>query len=266
MHLLPDATRRRAARARLSADRLARLAEVPVCAAGRAEGRIVTVAVRPPASSEASERPDALRAYLNPWWSTLQRLGLPATILASGWSGIQQRTVETPLIHCEPVRPGRRHIFHERHFLVRDYLRRIDDPMVFVTDGADVAFKSDPFEFVRAAGDSRRLFIGREKHRILFCRCVRRELLRQFGRVPFPLRPVLNPGILGGRREIVLEALDRICETIESLGERLAGSDMGIVNRAVHSAFAPRELECGLPLHSRFKGWEFDAPAAILHK
>ncbi len=149
---------------------------------------------------------------------------------------------------------------------MRDYLLGTSVPWVFITDGSDVAFKRDPFELVRASGSERRLFIGRERHRILFCRCVRREMQQQFGRVWYPLRPVLNPGILGGRREVVLEALQHILRLIEEQGDRLNGSDMCLVNRAIHSAFAPDELVTGRPLHSRFKGWEFDTDAAILHK
>ena len=88
----------------------------------------------------------------------------------------------------------------------------------------------------------------------------------QFGRVYFPFRPVLNPGILGGARQMVIRALDQITAMIECLDGRLAGSDMCIVNRALYESFAPGEIFTGPPLHSRFKGWEFETTAAILHK
>lgn len=257
---------RRASRARLAAARLRRLADVPVRPATSVAGRVITVAVRPPTLLPDRSAPDDLRNYLAPWWTTLDRLGLCGTVLCGGFTAEQTARIATPRIQPVEVAPGARHIFFERHFLVRDFLRSIDDPWVFITDGSDVAFKRDPFDLVREAGERRRLFIGREQHRILFCRCVRREMLRQFGRLWFPLRPVLNPGILGGRREVVLEALDRLTALIESAGDRLVGSDMCFVNRAVHQAFAPRDLFTGYPLHSRFKGWEFDTSAAILHK
>jgi hypothetical protein len=255
---------RRAARADFAARQLSRLAEVPVRPASGATGRILTVAVRPNAPPSAA--PAALQEYIQPWWKTVDQLRLPGTVLVSGWSDAARRTVETQCIETVEVPPGPRHIFFERHFLVRDFLHRCNDEYVCITDGSDVAFKRDPFVKMRAADGERRLFIGRERRRILFCRCVRREMRRQFGRVWFPLRPVLNPGILGGRREVVMTALDRVCELIEAAGARLLTSDMCFVNRAIHAAFAPHELVTGEPLHSRFKGWEFDTTAAILHK
>ena len=267
MHL--TSTARRTARVERMATRLARLASVDAQPAAVTDGRIITVAVRQPvaASGPTSAAPNAtLLNYIRPWWSTIERIGLRGTVLVDGWSEESLAGVATDRIELVPVSPGSRHIFHERHFLVREFLSSIDDPYVFITDGSDVAFRRDPFTLVRAAGAQRRLFVGREKHRILFCKCVRQEMRRQFGKVWHPLRPVLNPGILGGRREFVLEALDRICELIDSLGSNIVTSDMCIVNRALHSSFRPDELVTGLPLHSRFKGWEFDTTAAILHK
>jgi len=248
------------------ATRLARLANVRVQPAAEPEGRIITVAVRKPSATSSPTSTAALLDYIRPWWSTIERIGLRGTVLVSGWSPESFDGVATDRIDLVSVTPGPRHIFHERHFLVREFLRTIDDPYVFITDGSDVAFKRDPLALVRAAGTKRRLFVGREKHRILFCKCVRQEMRRQFGKVWHPLRPVLNPGIVGGRREIVLEALDRICELIDALGSNVVASDMCIVNRALHSSFHPDELVTGFPLHSRFKGWEFETDAAILHK
>ena len=265
--MLPTTTARRESRAHRAAGRLARLAEVDVQPTRVAEGRVITVAVRRPDPAGALDADDQrLLNYIRPWWTTVQRVGLRGTVLVSGWSAAAVTAIETPQIDVVPVAPGSRHIFHERHFLVRQYLRSINDQYVLITDGSDVAFKRDPFDLVRASGLQRRLFVGREKHRILFCRCVRREMRQQFGRIWFPLRPVLNPGILGGRREVVIEALDRVCELIDALSDRVVASDMCIVNRAIHGAFAPHELVTGEPLHSRFKGWEFETTAAILHK
>ncbi len=261
------ASARRAARARKMASHLRKLATVDVQPTPSAAGLIITVAVRKPAADPTQQAGKAgLLEYIRPWWSTIERIGLRGTVLVSGWSVEDLSAIETERIRTVSVRPGSRHIFHERHFLVRQYLTTIDDPYVFVTDGSDIAFKRDPFELVKAAGRERRLFVGREKHRILFCKCVRQEMKRQFGKIWYPFRPVLNPGILGGRREIVLEALDCICRLIDSLGRQIVASDMCIINRALYSTFARHELVTGYPLHSRFKGWEFETTAAILHK
>jgi hypothetical protein len=257
---------RRASRDQWVANRIARLSDVNVRPVREAVGRVITVAVRKPTNTTPDIAADALQQYIRPWWTTVNRIGLRGTVLVSGWPDECVRAVHTPLVDTVAVSPGPRHIFFERHRLVREFLSGCSDPLVFVTDGSDVAFKSDPFELVREAGSKRKLFIGSETHRILFCRCVRREMWRQFGKLWFPLRPVLNPGILGGRREVVIEALDRICEVIDSLGTGVTATDMSSVNRAIHAAFTPDELVTGQPLHSRFKGWEYESAAAILHK
>jgi hypothetical protein len=244
------------------AQRLAQLAEVRTEPAVRSCGRVITVVLRSP----DDERPFDLLQYIRPWWTTVNRVGLRATVLYSGLSQADVRAATTQHVGFVEVAPGARHVFHERHFLVREHLRTISEPAVFITDASDVSFKRDPFSLALAAGEGRRLFIGREKRRIATCKCIRREMRRQFGRVYFPWRPVLNPGIFGGRIETVLEALDAITRVIEEWGDRLTGSDMCLVNRAVYETFRPEEIVTGLPLHSRFKGWEFDTSAAILHK
>lgn len=263
--LLLSRDARREWRARRMAERMRQLADVTVeCrpADRTTAGRVLTVV----ACSAAGAASFDLLSYIRPWWSTVQRLGLRGTVLYSGLNAEAVAAATTPLIEFVPVTPGPRHIFHERHVLLRDYLRRCDDPAVFITDASDVAFKRNPFPLVYAQGGRRALFIGREPHRIAFCRCVRSEMARQFGRVYHAWKPVLNPGILGGERTVVLEALDCIVELTASAGASPAASDMCFVNRAIHDAFAADELVTGLPLHSRFKKWEFETSAAILHK
>lgn len=263
MFLLASASRQ-AFRRRQMAERLGQLADVQTERATSQAGRVITVVVRRPAAGAGPDQFNLLQ-YIRPWWTTINKIGLRGTVLYSGLNDDQVAAATTEHIDFVPVDPGPKHIFHERHFLVRDFVRSIDDPYIVVTDASDVAFKRDPFPLMRRPSPET-LFVGREKRRIGWSRCLRNEMRQQFGRLHFPFRPVLNPGILGGSRETVLRALDEITGMIIRFDGHLAGSDMSIVNRTLYESFSTDDIVTGEPLHSRFKGWEFHTGAAILHK
>lgn len=258
---------RQARRERLMAERLRRLAEVATEPATAWHGRIITVVTRTPKPGQSAQDDKFnLLDYIRPWWTTVNKVGLRGTILYSGIRPEQVAAATTPLVDLVEIHPGGRHVFHERHFLIREFLRSIDDPYIFLTDASDVAFKRDPFPIVLSRRGKSTLFVGREKRRIIGSKCIRNEMRQQFGQVLFPFRPVLNPGILGGSREAVLRALDRVTNLILEYDGRLIASDMCLFNRALYESFLQDEIFTGLPLHSVFKGWEFDTSAAILHK
>ncbi|AMV21488.1 hypothetical protein [Planctomyces sp. SH-PL14] len=238
---------------------LDRLAEVQTIATDRQRGRVITVAFKSPGATFR------MLDYLRPWWNTINRIGLRGTVLCSGVPDAEMREITTDCVDCVPITVGPRHIFFERHFAVRDFLRTIDDRLVLITDGRDVAFKRDPFRLMEEDGGRHALFFNREPRRILLKTFMRREMRRQFGRILFPWNPILNPGIHGGPRTEVLRFLDHLTQSIDAHGEYV-GTDMSAVNKAAWELYRPEQICCGAPLHSEFKKWEFDRDVAVLHK
>jgi hypothetical protein len=254
-------------RSRRNLQRIRRLSAVKTSRTAHRDGRVIAVMMTTKPDPQRGEKisGDYLE-YMKPWWATVDRVGLSGTVLHDGLPKACIDTATTERIQFSLSQPSDLPILHDRHRLVRDYLRGINDRHVFVTDISDVAFKRDPFQLVEQDQQQHRLFIGSEPKTIGECRCLRKEITDQFGTLLYADRQVVNPGILGGERTEVLALLNHILECIEEHKHRLLNSDMSIVNKVVHDKYRPDELFAGFPLHSRFKKWEYGTAAAILHK
>ncbi len=254
-------------RARRNQLRIRRLSTVDTLPAVQTCGRVIAVMMTSKPDPQRGEKigSDYLQ-YMHPWWATIDRVGLTGTVLHDGLPAECVTAATTDRIAFALAQPSELPILHDRHRLVRDYLQEIDDRYVFVTDISDVAFKRDPFHLIEQDQQQHRLFIGSEPKTIGNCRCLRKEMTDQFGELLYADRQVVNPGILGGERTEVLSLLNHILDCIDQLKDRLLNSDMSIINKIVHDQYQPDELFTGLPLHSRFKKFEYGTTAAILHK
>lgn len=244
-------------------DRLAEVAAEPGADSG---GRVVTVVL--------GGKPDPLRPrrtladfsrYIRPWWNSIHRVGLRGVILHDVLSDEFLAAHASPLVEFVRVAPGSWPLYHERHRLVRDFLTQADDEFVLITDVSDVAFRRNPFAVLRSAGP-RRLGVGSEPVCIGQSRFMREEMERQFGVVLHAERPLLNPGVFGGRRERVLAVLNDVVAEAAERPASLTGTDMSLFNKVMYERFSADDWLTGHPLHSRFRGWEFDTTAAVIHK
>ena len=254
-------------RTRRAQQRIDRLSSVRTSPTVRTSGRVVAVMMTSKPDPQRGEKisSDYLN-YMKPWWTTADRVGLLGTVLHDGLPPECVAAATTDRIQFVMTKPSVLPILHDRHRIVRDYLEQIDDRYVFVTDISDVAFKRDPFQLIEQDQQQHRLFIGSEPKTIGDCRCLRTETIEQFGKLLHVDRQVVNPGIIGGERTEVVSLLNRILTCIEENKDQLLNSDMSIVNKVVHDAYQCDQLYTGFPLHSRFKKWEYDTAAAILHK
>ncbi|MCC7086622.1 MAG: hypothetical protein IT427_16610 [Pirellulales bacterium] len=257
---------RKAWRRRLTERRIAKLADVPTTPAQEAGGTVLAIMLTSKPYPQRGEKISTdYAAYLRPWWTTVNRVGLSGVVLHDGLPAEFIASATTKHVRFELMEPGEWPILHDRHRLFRDYLQASDDQYVFITDISDVAFKRDPFSLIRADRGQHRLFIGSEQKSIGESRCLRKEVADQFGCLLHADRQVVNPGIVGGLKHEVINFLEKVIACIAEQ-RRLVNSDMSIVNKVVHDTYAWGELFTGLPLHSRFKKWEYHSPAAILHK
>jgi hypothetical protein len=253
-------------RKRLTESRISKLADVATTPAQESGGTVLAIMLTSKPDPQRGERISTdYAAYLRPWWTTVNRVGLSGVVLHDGLPEDFTASATTMHVRFERTQPGEWPILHDRHRLLRDYLESHDNEYVFVTDISDVAFKRDPFQLIRTDRGQHRLFIGSEEKRIGESRCLRQEIAEQFGCLLHAERQVVNPGIIGGLRHEVIHFLEKVIACIAEQ-RRLLNSDMSIVNKVVHDTYAWNELFTGLPLHSRFKKWEYNSPAAILHK
>jgi hypothetical protein len=264
--LLFTRNQRKAWRKRLIERRIAKLAEVTTTPAQAADGTVLAIMLTSKPDPQRGEKISTNYAtYLRPWWNTVNRVGLSGVVLHDGLPHDFIASATTKHVRFECIEPGDWPILHDRHRLLCEYLKSHDDEYVFITDISDVAFKRDPFQLIRNDRGQHRLFIGSEQKNIGESRCLRYEVAEQFGCLLHAERQVVNPGIIGGLKHEVIHFLEKVIACIAEQ-RRLLNSDMSIVNKVVHDTYAWGELFTGLPLHSRFKKWEYNSPAAILHK
>lgn len=237
---------------------LEQLMEIDTSPATTKSGRVITlVAVLPGRTLDLAE-------FLKPWLRSVELVGLRGTLLHAGSCDLSSVRNQYSTIDLASAHIGTRHLFLERHFAVRDYLKQITDEYVLITDGRDVAFRRDPFEILR--GHPSQLALGTEGIPVRENKHTRKKMQAAYHRTHHPDCLVFNPGIIGGRRTRVLELLEFLTAEIDSLDCRAVDCDMGIFNKVVHDHYTLDDILTGESLHSRFGHWEFNTPAAIIHK
>lgn len=246
---------------------LDRLGEIEVAADPGPPGLAITVVLtsQPDPQRAAPQLGDPAR-YIRPWWNSINRGGLRGVILHDGLPDAFVTEAATACVRFARIGVGGWPLLHERHRIVRNFLKTIDDELILVTDASDVVFRRNPFALIAAENDRHRLFVGSEGMLMRDNPYMAQDMQTQYGEMRHADRMVMNPGIIGGRRAAVSELLDQVIAEIARNVTRLRPSDMCIFNHVIHTFYPPQEIVTGHPLHSRFKAWEFKTDAAIIHK
>lgn len=247
--------------------RIAKLCEVETVAATVQSGVVVTVMMtRKPDPQRGAPITEGYMEYISPWWTTINKVGLQGVILHDGLPEDFIRKATTDYVTFDRCESGDFPILHQRHFAVRDFLRKSKAEYVLITDVSDVAVKRDPFQIIAEHTPEVCLVIGSEAKTIGRNRCLRSEITRQYGEEVYLDRKVVNPGILGGRREDAIRFLELLTDEIQRLNSCLLASDMSIINHVFHTHYDISKVLTGPPLHSRFRKWEYNTHAAVMHK
>lgn len=213
--------------------------------------------------------------YMEEWHSSILHLGLEGLIFHDGLSPEFVSEWTTPDLHFQAVDPRTfRYPLNDQRFLVyRQFLRNHPEiEKVFLTDLSDVRVARDPFPEVKPG----LIYVGSQPGSLWprvgdGCKYVAERLVAagepyshwidqlapvdgEASQPKHPI-PVLNAGILGGCREMVLTVLDAIVQCIDSIDRREENLNMGIFNY-VHYRFFAANLVTGAPVHSVFGGFE----------
>jgi hypothetical protein len=211
---------------------------------------------------------DAL-SYIGDWYTSLHALGLHGTVFHDGLSDAfvaEHRTEQVDFVFADPA-DFTYSLNDQRFFLYLAHLQ--SHPKIerlFLTDGSDVRIASDPF----GALEPDRIYAGSEEATLFppplaADHLYAMERLAAAGLHDFRAalassgkrRPILNAGILGGQRDVVLEALRAITELLSAIGRPEENLNMGVFNYALYTRFEDR-LQTGAPVHSRFGAFERD--------
>lgn len=142
------------------------------------------------------------------------------------------------------------------------YNRKSDN--VFMTDCNDVELLRHPFRNIQP----NKLYVGWEQQ-VIGCQWMLNHHKSNFGQTFIKCNlktPLLNAGVIGGRYEIVMEFLDRICDMIGILPDLESdNTDMCLFNWILYSHFNGR-FESGESVTTIFKAFKDNGKAIWRHK
>lgn len=150
-----------------------------------------------------------------------------------------------------------------RHIL-KEVIRKDLTDNIFMTDCNDVEVLKNPFQIIKPGI----LYCGWEKE-VIGCQWMLNHHKSNFMHTFIKCNaktPLLNAGVIGGRYEIVMEFLDRLCDMYEILPEKeYDKTDMPLFNWVLYSHFNGR-FETGLKVTTEFKAFKSNDISLFKHK
>jgi hypothetical protein len=210
------------------------------------------------------------REYMQTWIDSVRKLKLTAFILYDEDNPEMIAEFEDNLIKFVKVKPNdglnpidsRWNEFSK--FLIKN--RQIEN--VFFTDIRDVTVLRDPFSYMNTnflyIGDElqngNRITVGNQWIAFRVLHLINQtELINQFNIIKN--LPVVNCGLFGGNRELVLEVLRHVTKLLKIYHIPFDTVDMVAFNVIMHLHFPGRFLT-GHPINTEFWKWDFDNSTA----
>lgn len=154
--------------------------------------------------------------------------------------------------------------YFNRWIAYREYLSSNPVDNVFMTDCNDVEVLRNPFKIIQP----NKLYVGWENSTI-GCQWMLNHHKSNFMQTFIKCNmktPLLNAGVIGGRYDIVMEFLDRICDMYGILPEKDHDkTDMPLFNWVLYSHFNGR-FETGLKVTTEFKSFKSNGTSLFKHK
>lgn len=206
--------------------------------------------------------------YIRAWYDSVVNLGLNGVILHDGL--YRWFTDEFPKVRFIEVPPcGEYQLYDYRWIICRQFLKVRDIENVFFTDVSDVQVIKNPF--TQKEYRSKNLYCGDESGTMnqnewleLSLQSEKLCTLPGFKEMINSDRPMLNCGIFGGGKFIVMQFLSKLIPLIEQMKHRRVDQtvDMPLFNYAAHGF----DFIHGPPVNSIFKGYENRNDAWFIHK
>ena len=237
-------------------------------------------------------RNDADFKYIQPWYESLEKLGIDGIILHDGLSDSFIQKYQTNRIRFRFCEMGNYSIFEERWFLYHILISKLEKlEMLFLTDSNDVYINSSPFN---QFNNNRKLYVGRDNaNRIKDSGWLLDELNEYVteSRLKIPksylFQKAYNAGVVGGRKETLFFFTSIMVELITKAYSN-KHKDMTILNLSIYFHFSPKlssqnfnrklvdtsddidscseNIFTGFPLNSGFKDFDFNSKAVFIHK
>jgi hypothetical protein len=163
-----------------------------------------------------------------------------------------------------------------RFLLFADVLREMrPDAFVLFTD-LDVTVARDPFPWMAAvaAAQAGTVFVGSEDkcafHEPYVAESLAHCDVRRTDPDALGRRIIFNPGIIGGEVRVVRPVVDAMVAHIERCANSARANDLIVLNSVVRALRGPggpvHHIVTGPPLHSRYRQYETESTAFLIHK
>jgi hypothetical protein len=86
--------------------------------------------------------------FIYPWYATICHLGLNGVVIHDGLSVEFIKEYSNPNVQFYEYHPNRYSLNDERYFALREILKQQRFGRVMMTDGSDLMFKKNPFDFI----------------------------------------------------------------------------------------------------------------------
>lgn len=149
----------------------------------------------------------------------------------------------------------------QRWLSIFNHLKEIDEEYVFCVDATDVEMLKNPF--IEYLGD--RIFVGDEPGTIKNDWLIKHHnvpLFKEFFKIN-TYKPLLNAGVIGGRKEIIIKVLETMAKYISTTDVGM--TDMALFNYVLYTHFADKVYH-GRRVTTVFKAYTTKGGSWFKHK
>lgn len=200
--------------------------------------------------------------YIQPWYESVNRLGLQGRIFCDNLSEefIEKYTTEN--IKFIKVYSSEYSNNDWRFFCYKNYLKLNKFDNVFLTDGSDVTVVKDPCE-IFADYSEIELFVCKDSIKLKDFPYVQVHQQAGWDSLSYFLIcqnhwDLINMGVIGGSYENINLFLEKFCDTRVKLGNPDFNSDMWIGQYVFRSLLSDKKVLIGEPFTSEFKKYQID--------
>lgn len=173
--------------------------------------------------------------YFKEWYESVDELGLMAVIFCDTISEEFKAKYETDKISFVRCKLGTHSLNDERFFIFHEFVQLLaPDTFVVSTDINDVIINKNPLKLLESDPD--KLFVGRGQRKVWKSGNWALKALFRFNKqykgslpISFFNYPLLTPGTLGGKRDVIIKIYQEMVDLFVELGDD-GNYDMQVFN------------------------------------
>lgn len=209
---------------------------------------------------------------IQPWYDSIVRLGLHGIIFHDGLTDafVEENSCENIEFKFVNYISGRG-LNDERYYVyLRELIQKKGIEWVLTTDLFDVEFLKDPFEYIT---NKNVIYVGSETLKSAHIvdgeiwPVIKNKARQAYGKVPSwwsgAVKHLLNAGILGGHRDIILRLFNLMIEDFDKIDASLNTNMFVLAKCILENKII---FSTGYPLHSLYKKYEKTGGFYIRHK